>query len=50
VTLVALLSAALEDPLVPPLLFTIVGIGWVVLARDRQSAPAGLDQAGLRTE
>jgi hypothetical protein len=38
----------LEDPLVPPLLFTIVGIGWVVLAREKQSA--GLDQAGLRTE
>jgi len=37
VTLVATLSAALEDPLVPPLLFTIVGIGWVVLARDKQT-------------
>jgi len=46
VTLVALLSAALEDPLVPPLLFTIVGIGWVVLARDKASR----EQTGLRTE
>jgi O-Antigen ligase len=34
VTLVALLSASFEDPLVPPVLFTIVGIGWVVLARS----------------
>jgi O-antigen ligase len=39
VTLIAWLSASLEDPLVPPLLFTIVGIGWVVLARGNQAAP-----------
>ena len=40
VTLVASLSASLEDPLVPPLLFTIVGIAWVVLARGDRVAPA----------
>jgi hypothetical protein len=39
VTLVALLSASFEDPLVPPVLFTIVGIGWVVLARSTAATP-----------
>ena len=39
VTLVALLSASFEDPLVPPVLFTIVGIGWVVLARGKAATP-----------
>jgi hypothetical protein len=43
VTIVATLSAALEDPLVPPLLFTIVGIGWVVLARNRAGDATGVD-------
>jgi hypothetical protein len=31
---VALLSPSLEDPLYPPLLFTVLGLGWVVLRRD----------------
>jgi hypothetical protein len=31
---IALLSPSLEDPLYPPLLFTVLGLGWVVLRRD----------------
>jgi hypothetical protein len=33
VAFAAILSPALEDPLVPPILFTIVGAAWVLLAR-----------------
>jgi hypothetical protein len=39
--LVAVLSPALEDPLVPPLVFTIVGVAWVVLARSGPTPAVG---------
>jgi O-antigen ligase len=35
---VALLSPSLEDPLYPPLLFTVLGLGWVALRRTREHA------------
>ncbi len=39
--LVAFLSPALEDPLFPPLLFTVLGLGWVLLARGELAAGSG---------
>jgi O-antigen ligase len=57
VMLVALLSGSFEDPMVPPVLFTIVGIGWVVLAQNserstqRRPEPASVTPGdGSRTE
>jgi O-Antigen ligase len=49
VVFVAVLSPSLEDPLVPPLLFTIVGIAWVLLARGdggSSATPRTLAEAG----
>jgi hypothetical protein len=37
----ALLSPSLEDPLYPPLLFTVLGLGWVVLRRPAPAVDAG---------
>ena len=39
--LVAALAPSLEDPLLPPLLFTILGLGWVDLRRRLLPAGAG---------
>ncbi|HET8684036.1 MAG TPA: O-antigen ligase family protein [Micromonosporaceae bacterium] len=41
--LVAFLSPALEDPLFPPLLFTVLGLGWVLLSRGELVSPAPPD-------
>jgi hypothetical protein len=38
--LIGLLSPSLEDPLFPPLMFSIIGIAWVLLARGDLRAPA----------
>ncbi|HET8684373.1 MAG TPA: O-antigen ligase family protein [Micromonosporaceae bacterium] len=48
--LVAFLSPALEDPLFPPLLFTVLGLAWVLLSRGELVSPAPApdpDQTGF---
>lgn len=47
--LVAFLSPALEDPLFPPVLFTVLGLAWVLRSRGELVLPApprAPDQAG----
>jgi hypothetical protein len=41
---VALFSPALEDPLFPPLMFSIFGIAWVLLTRGEAERPPPVDR------
>lgn len=47
--LIAAWSPSLEDPLFPPLMFSVLGFGWVLLGRQAGSAPQG-DDDNVRAE
>jgi hypothetical protein len=36
---IAFFSPSLEDPIFPPLLFTVLGVGWVLLCRGELTSP-----------
>ncbi|WP_033341350.1 O-antigen ligase family protein [Catenuloplanes japonicus] len=44
--LVAVLSPSLEDPVFPALLFTVLGISWVMLSRAQQQEPVAVTSTG----